>query len=69
MHRCIHGVCHLIEDHALKADIPVRFAATKAIEGDELVIDKLKLDQNELETLEHIIKQMEKRGALMLVRR
>lgn len=64
LHRCIHGVCHLIEDHALKADIPVRFAATKAIEGDELVIDKLKLDQNELETLEHIIKQMEKERGL-----
>ena len=59
VHRCIHAVEHLIEDHAENADIPVRFAATKAIEGDHLIIDKLKLDENETETLSHIVKQME----------
>lgn len=59
VHRCIHAVEHLIEDHAESADIPVRFAATKAIEGDRLIIEKLKLDQNETETLLHIVKQME----------
>lgn len=59
VHRCIHAVEHLIEDHAEIADIPVRFAATKAIEGDHLIIEKLKLDQNETETLLHIVKQME----------
>lgn len=64
LHRCIHGVSHLIEDHATKADIPLRFAATKLIEKDRLVIDKLKLDENELETLDHIIKQMEKERGL-----
>ena len=58
VHRCIHAVEHLIEDHAESADIPVRFAATKAIEGDHLIIEKLKLDQNETETLLHIVKQM-----------
>ena len=59
VHRCIHAVEHLIEDHAESADIPVRFAATKAIEGDHLIIEELKLDQNETETLLHIVKQME----------
>ena len=59
MHRCIHAVIHLIEDHAEKAQIPVRFAATKAIEGDPLILEQLKLDQNEMEMLEHIVKQME----------
>ena len=59
VHRCIHAVEHLIEDHAENADIPVRFAATKAIEGDHLIIEKLKLDENETETLSHIVKQME----------
>lgn len=59
VHRCIHAVEHLIEDHAESADIPVRFAATKAIEGDHIIIEKLKLDQNETETLLHIVKQME----------
>lgn len=59
VHRCIHAVEHLIEDHAESTDIPVRFAATKAIEGDHLIIEKLKLDQNETETLLHIVKQME----------
>ena len=59
VHRCIHAVGHLIEDHAKKADIPVRFAACKLAEGDELILEKLGLDQNEKETLEHIVKQME----------
>ncbi|MBC5684227.1 MULTISPECIES: ferrous iron transport protein B [Ruminococcus] len=59
VHRCIHAVIHLIEDHAEAANIPVRFAATKAIEGDPLILEKLKLDQNETEMLEHIVQQME----------
>ena len=59
VHRCIHGVMHLIEDHAGQADIPPRFAATKAIEGDPLILKQLKLDENEMETLEHIVQQME----------
>ncbi len=59
VHRCLHAVVHLIEDHARMADIPVRFAASKLVEGDALILEKLKLDQNEKETLEHIILQME----------
>lgn len=59
VHRCIHAVIHLIEDHAEKADLPVRFAATKAIEGDLLILKQLKLDENEKEMLEHIVCQME----------
>lgn len=59
VHRCIHAVIHLIEDHAEAANIPVRFAATKAIEGDPLILEKLKLDQNETEMLKHIVQQME----------
>lgn len=59
VHRCLHGIMHLIEDHAKKAQIPVRFAACKLAEGDSLILDKLKLDRNEIETLEHIIRQME----------
>ena len=59
VHRCIHGVMHLIEDHAGQADIPPRFAATKVIEGDPLILKQLKLDENETETLEHIVRQME----------
>ena len=59
VHRCIHAVIHLIEDHAQEAGIPVRFAATKAIEGDHLILDQLKLDENEMEMVEHIVKQME----------
>ena len=59
VHRCIHAVIHLIEDHAEHAEIPVRFAATKAIEGDPLILEKLALDQNETEMLEHIVQQME----------
>ncbi len=59
VHRCLHAVQSLIEDHAREADLPLRFAASKSIEGDRLIIDRLKLDQNELETLEHITLQME----------
>lgn len=59
VHRCIHAVMHLIEDHATLAGIPSRFAATKAIEGDPLIMEKLKLDTNETEMLEHIVQQME----------
>ncbi len=59
VHRCLHSIMHLIEDHAKKADIPLRFAASKLAEGDKLILDKLALDENEQETLEHIIRQME----------
>ena len=59
VHRCLHGIIHLIEDHALRAGLPVRFAAAKVIEGDEMVLEQLGLDQNEQEMLEHIILQME----------
>ncbi len=59
VHRCIHAVIHLIEDHAQAAGLPGRFAATKAIEGDPLILKQLHLDQNELELLEHIVQQME----------
>lgn len=64
VHRGIHAVCHLIEDHAKSAGIPLRFAASKLIEGDTLILKQLKLDQNEEETLEHIILQMEKERGL-----
>ena len=64
VHRGIHAVCHLIEDHARSAGIPLRFAASKLIEGDSLILKQLKLDQNEVETLEHIILQMEKERGL-----
>ena len=64
VHRCIHAVIHLISDHAQDAGLPVRFAASKVIEGDELILDKLKLDQNEKEMLEHIIQQMEHESGL-----
>ena len=59
VHRCLHAVIHLIEDHAQKAGLPVRFAAAKVIEGDQLILDQLDLDQNEKEMLEHIVLQME----------
>ncbi|MCM1327577.1 MAG: ferrous iron transport protein B [Bacteroidales bacterium] len=59
VHRCLHAIMHLIEDHARQADIPVRFAAGKLAEGDKLICDSLKLDQNEVEMLEHIVCQME----------
>lgn len=59
MHRCIHSIMHLIEDHAHKYKIPTRFAASKLVEGDKLVEKALHLDQNEREMIEHIISQME----------
>ena len=64
VHRCLHAVQNLIEDHAEKAGLPLRFAASKAIEGDRMVLEQLALDQNELETLEHITLQMEKERGL-----
>lgn len=64
VHRCLHGIMHLIEDHAKNAGIPVRFAACKLAEGDQLIADSLKLDQNEKEMLEHIILQMEEERGL-----
>ena len=59
VHRCLHSIMHIIEDHAKRAGIPVRFAASKIAEGDSLIIDQLELDVNEKRTLAHIIKQME----------
>lgn len=59
VHRCLHGIMHLIEDHAEKAGIPLRFAATKLAEGEKAVAEALNLDTNELEAIEHIVKQME----------
>ena len=59
VHRALHAVRHLIEDHAERAGLPARFAASKLIEGDEKILSKLELDQNEKEMLEHIILQME----------
>lgn len=64
VHRCVHAVCHLIQDHANSCDIPVRFAASKLIEGDELICKSLNLDENEEEMLEHIVIQMEKERGL-----
>lgn len=64
VHRCLHAIMHLIEDHAQEAGIPVRFAAAKLAEGDQLILEKLKLDQNEKEMLEHIVKQMESERGL-----
>lgn len=64
VHRCIHAVAHLIEDHALRAGLPVRFAASKLIEGDELILEQLKLSQNEKELLEHIVLQLEEESGL-----
>ena len=64
VHRCIHSIAHLIEDHAVTAGIPVRFAASKLIEGDSLILEKLNLDKNEIETLEHVVIQMEKERGL-----
>ena len=64
VHRCLHAIMHLIEDHAEKANIPVRFAASKLAEGDDLILEKLDLSQNEREMLEHIIIQMEEERGL-----
>ncbi len=64
VHRCLHAIMHLIEDHAVEAGIPIRFAAAKLTEGDDLILEQLHLDQNEKETLDHIVKQMEKERGL-----
>lgn len=64
VHRCLHGIMHLIEDHAEKAGIPLRFAASRLVEGDKAVMDRLKLDSNEQEMVEHIIRQMEEERGL-----
>lgn len=64
VHRCIHAIMHLIEDHARAAQIPVRFAATKLVEGDEMVMNALKLDENEKQFVEAIIVQMEEERGL-----
>ena len=64
VHRCLHGIMHLIEDHAARADIPLRFAATKLAEGDPHVTKSLGLSQNELEMVEHIVEQMEEERGL-----
>ncbi|MCD7761315.1 MAG: ferrous iron transport protein B, partial [Clostridiales bacterium] len=59
VHRCLHGIMHLIEDHAAEAGIPIRFAATKVAEGDPLILEQLALSENEREMIEHIVSQME----------
>lgn len=64
VHRCLHSVTHLIEDHAEAAGLPVRFAASKVIEGDALILDALGLDQNERETVDHITLQLERERGL-----
>ncbi len=64
VHRCLHGIMHLVEDHAARAGIPVRFAATKLVEGDRQVTDALDLSRNEIEMIEHIVEQMEEERGL-----
>ena len=64
VHRCLHGIMHLIEDHAKTCGLPVRFAACRIVEGDEDILSKLSLDDNEKQTLEHIICQMEQECGL-----
>ena len=64
VHRCLHGIMHLIQDHAEKAEIPVRFAATKLVEGDERILNILRLTDNEQQMVEHIICQMEEERGL-----
>ena len=64
VHRCLHGIMHLVEDHAKAAGIPLRFAASKLVEGDPLILEALHLSQNEREMLEHIICQMEEERGL-----
>ena len=64
VHRCLHGINHLIEDHAMRAQLPVKFAADKLIENDHLIREKLELEENEAEMVEHIILQMEKERGL-----
>lgn len=62
LHRCIHGISELVEDHASRMKVPLRFAATKIVEGDALVLESLHLDENEKDAIEHIIVQMEEEG-------
>ena len=64
IHRCIHSIAHLIEDHAIAGGVPVRFAADKVIEGDEMIVRRLGLDANEVDAIEHIVSQMEKETGL-----
>ncbi len=64
LHRCLHGIMHLVEDHAQRAGIPLRFAASRIVEGDEAIVSALKLSDNEKETIEHIIRQMEQERGL-----
>jgi ferrous iron transport protein B len=64
VHRCLHAIMHFIEDHAQRANLPIRFASAKLIEGDPLVIDALALSKNEQETVEHILCQMEEERGL-----
>ncbi|MBR0159914.1 MAG: ferrous iron transport protein B [Oscillospiraceae bacterium] len=64
VHRCLHAVMHLIEDHASAADLPIRFAASKVIEGDRRIIEDLRLDPNEKELLDHLTLQMEKESGM-----
>ena len=64
VHRCLHGIIHLVQDHAEKAGLPLRFSASKVVEGDPLILEQLDLDQNEQETVEHIVLQMEKERGL-----
>ncbi|MBQ8927568.1 MAG: ferrous iron transport protein B [Oscillospiraceae bacterium] len=64
VHRCLHGICHLIEDHADSAGLPLRFAASKIVEGDTLITQQLSLEQNEQEMMEHIVTQMERERGL-----
>ena len=64
VHRCLHSIMHIIEDHAQKANIPLRFAASKIAEGDPLIIEQLDLDVNEKRTIAHIVKQMESERGL-----
>ena len=64
VHRCLHSVMHLIEDHAERAGIPLRFASSKLVEGDEIILEALDLDENEKEMLSHIVMQMERERGL-----
>ena len=64
VHRCLHAIMHLVEDHASRAAIPLRFAASKLIEGDQPIIEALQLNPNELEAVEHILQQMEEERGL-----
>lgn len=64
VHRCLHSIMHLIEDHAKSSGIPIRFAATKLVEGDKRILEGLNLSTNEEETIEHIICQMEEERGL-----